>query len=78
MLPLQSFLPTACLLHLFSNCVLFTCCFFIWQNGRMAVWLKISTSRQGSLGPTCTRHNTAALFVPEVKTVGLRGAGVRR
>ena len=59
-------------------CVLFTCCFFMWQNGRMAVWLKISTSRQGSLGPTCTRHNTAALFVPEVKTVGLRGAGVRR
>ena len=33
----------------------------------MAVWLKISTSRQGSLGPTCTRHNTAALFVPEVE-----------
>ena len=59
-------------------CVLFTCCFFIWQNGRMAVWLKISTSRQGNLGPTRTRHNTAALFVPEVKTVGLRGAGVRR
>ena len=25
------------------HCVLFTCCFFIWQNGRMAVWLKFST-----------------------------------
>ena len=23
-----------------QKCVLFTCCFIMWQNGRMAVWLK--------------------------------------
>ena len=45
------------------RCVLFTCCFFIWQNGRMAVWLKFSTPRQFSSGTTCGRHTTAAAHI---------------
>ena len=32
------FRPKVVVSHTF--CVLFTCCFIMWQNGRMAVWLK--------------------------------------
>ena len=32
----------------FETCVLFTCCFFIWQNGRMAVWLKFYLPSSGN------------------------------
>ena len=60
----------------FQLCVLFTCCFFIWQNGRMAVWLKFKPPVRGFSDPRASAIARRLASSPG-KGPGAAAAGVR-
>ena len=60
------------------NCVLFTCCFFIWQNGRMAVWLKFCPPVRGVTDSCCASHSAADCFAVGKRLLASPWLGIGR